>query len=144
VGTFLPLPVLVMTGGEREGARLDAALSFPGQIKQILKDWRTGFPTTTIDDNEVEIVQGTSTDNTPVKFFFERKSGLLLRQLRFTDTPIGLNPTQIDYADYRDVSGVKIPFRWTVTWTDGQSTAELTSVETNVSIEANKFTRPLR
>jgi len=29
---------------------MDAALSFPAQIKQALKDWRTGFPTTTIDD----------------------------------------------------------------------------------------------
>jgi photosynthetic reaction center cytochrome c subunit len=141
-GTFLPLPVLVMSGGELEGAKLDAALSFPAQIKQTLKDWRTGFPSTTIDDNEVEIVQGTNADNTPVKFFFDKKSGLLLRQLRFTDTPIGLNPTQIDYADYRDVSGVKVPFHWTVTWTDGRSTTELTSVQPNVAIDAAKFARP--
>jgi len=141
-GTLLPLPVLVMTGGELEGARLDAALSFPGQIQQTLKDWRTGFPSTTIDGNDVEVVQGTSADNTPVKFYFDKKSGLLLRQLRFTETPIGLNPTQIDYADYRDVSGVKVPFRWTVTWTDGQSTTELTSVQPNVTIEAAKFARP--
>jgi photosynthetic reaction center cytochrome c subunit len=141
-GTFLPLPVLVMTGGELEGAKLDAALSFPARIKQSLKDWRTGFPSTTIDDNEVEVVQGTNAENTPVKFYFDKKSGLLLRQVRFTDTPIGLNPTQIDYADYRDVSGVKLPFHWTVTWTDGQSTTDLTSVEANVPIEAAKFARP--
>jgi hypothetical protein len=107
-----------------------------------LKDWRTGFPSTTIDDNEVEVVQGTNAENTPVKFYFDKKSGLLLRQVRFTDTPIGLNPTQIDYADYRDVSGVKLPFHWTVTWTDGQSTTDLTSVEANVPIEAAKFARP--
>jgi hypothetical protein len=131
-----------MTGGELEGAKLDAALSFPARIKQSLKDWRTGFPSTTIDDNEVEVVQGTNAENTPVKFYFDKKSGLLLRQVRFTDTPIGLNPTQIDYADYRDVSGVKLPFHWTVTWTDGQSTTDLTSVEANVPIEAAKFARP--
>jgi hypothetical protein len=131
-----------MTGGELEGAKLDAALSFPGQIKQTLKDWRTGFPSATIDDNEVEIVQGSAADNTPVKFYFDKKSGLLLRQVRFIDTPIGLNPTQIDYGDYRDVSGVKVPFHWTVTWTDGQSTTDLTSVEPNVPIEAARFARP--
>jgi photosynthetic reaction center cytochrome c subunit len=141
-GTFLPLPVLVMTGGELEGAKLDAVLSFPGQIKQTLKDWRTGFPSTTIDDSEVEIVQGTNADNTPVKFYFDKKSGLLLRQLRFVDTPIGLSPAQIDYGDYRDVTGVKVPFRWTVTWTDGRSTTELTSVQPNVTIDAAKFARP--
>src|SRR5713101_3667249 len=138
-GTFLPLPVLVMTGGDLEGAKLDAALSFPGQIKQTLKDWRTGFPSATIDDNEVEIVQGSNADNTPAKFYFDKKSGLLVRQLRFIDTPIGLNPTQIDYADYRDVSGVKVPFHWTVTWTDGRSVTELNQVQPSAAIDAAKF-----
>ena len=41
-----------------------------------------------------------------------------MRQVRYADTVVGLNPTQVDYSDYRDVSGVKLPFRWTVTWTD--------------------------
>jgi len=141
-GTFLPLPVLVMTAGEFEGAKLDAALSFPGQIQQTLKDWRTGFPSTTIDDIDVEVVQGTGADNMPVKFYFDKNSGLLQRQVRFTETTLGLIPTQIDYADYRDVAGVKMPFRWIVTWTDGRSTTELTFVEPNVAIDASKFARP--
>ena len=143
VGTLLPLPVIAMSGGELEGARLDAALSFPAQIKQLSKNWRAGFPSATIDDNEVEIVQGTGAENTPVKFYFEKKSGLLVRQVRFTDAALGLNPVQIDYSDYRDVSGVKVPFHWTFTWTDGRSTTELSSVEANVAINAVRFARPM-
>ena len=142
-GTLLPLPVLVLTGGEQEGAEMDAALSFPGQIKQMLKDWRTGFSASRIDDNEVDIVQGMSANNTPVKLYFDKKSGLLLRLVRYTNTVLGINPTQIDYSDYRDVSGVKMPFRWTVTWTDGRSTTELTSIQPNVTIDAAKFARPV-
>jgi photosynthetic reaction center cytochrome c subunit len=121
-GTFLPIPVLVMSGGELEGAKLDAALSFPGQIKQV--------------------VQGTGAYNTPVKFYFDKKSGLLVRLVRYADTALGLIPSQTDYSDYREVSGVKMPFRWTVTWTDGRSTVELSELRVNTPIDAAKFARP--
>jgi hypothetical protein len=142
-GTLLPLPVITMSGGELEGAKLDSALAFPAQIKQLSKEWRTGFPTITIDDNEVDVVQGTNTDGTPIRFYFDKKSGLLVRQVRFTDAALGLNPVQVDYSDYRDVAGVKVPFHWVFTWTDGRSTTELTSVEPNVAIAASQFARPM-
>ena len=108
-GTMMPIPVVTLGGGEFAGAQLDAALSFPGQIKQLFQNWRTNFPLTVIDDNPVDVVQGTQPDNTSVKFYFDKKTGLLLRQVRYADTPIGLIPAQIDYADYRVVSGVKMP-----------------------------------
>jgi photosynthetic reaction center cytochrome c subunit len=141
-GTFLPLPVLQLTDGEREGAALDAALSFPRQVKQALKNWQTGFPPSQVDENDVEVIQGTSGTNTPVKLYFDKKSGLLIRQVRYTDTVLGLIPTQIDYSDYRDVSGVKMPFHLVTTWTDGRSTTELTSIQANVAIDAAKFAKP--
>jgi photosynthetic reaction center cytochrome c subunit len=141
-GSLMPVPVISLTAGELAGAKLDAALSFPGQIKQLFTNWRTGFPATAIDDNLVDVVQGTQTDNTPVKFYFDKKSGLLLRQVRYTDTPIGFNPTQIDYGDYRDVSGVKMPFKLTVTWTDGRSIIELSQVRANAAVDAARFAKP--
>ena len=141
-GTLLPVPVFALTGGDLEGAKLDASLSFPQQIKQTLKNWRTGFPSTSIDDKEVDVVQGSSTDNTPVKLYFDKKTGLLVRQVRYTETALGLNPTQVDYADYRDVSGVKMPFRLVVTWTDGRSTIVLSELRANVSIDAARFAKP--
>ena len=63
--------------------------------------------------------------------YFDAESGLLVRQLRYADSPVGRMPTQIDYSDYREVSGVKIPFRWTVTWLDanGQQSAVVDSVQ---------------
>jgi hypothetical protein len=95
-----------------------------------------------IDDKEVDVVQGTSAAKTPVKLYFDKKSGLLVRLVRYTNTAIGTNPAQVDYADYRDVGGVKMPFHWTVTWTDGRSTTELSSVQPNVPIEASRFAKP--
>ena len=141
-GTFLPLPVLELSNGEREGAELDAALGFPVQIKKLLKNWQTGFPPSRVDDNPVDVVQGTGANNTPVKFYFDKKSGLLIRLVRYTDTVLGLIPTQIDYSDYRDVSGVKMPFHLVTTWTDGRSTTDLTSIQANVAIDEAKFAKP--
>jgi photosynthetic reaction center cytochrome c subunit len=139
-GTLLPVPVFALTGGDLDGAKLDAELSFPSQVKQLVSDWHVG--STTIGDHGVEVVQGTNAAGSPVKLYFDKTSGLLVRSVRYTNTPIGFNPTQIDYSDYREVSGVKIPFHWTVTWTDGQSTTQLTEVQPNVPIDAAKFAKP--
>ncbi len=136
-----PVPVLELTGGELEGVKLDAVLSFPAGIKEALRQWHAGAPAT-IDDHEVLAVQGTSDGRYPVDLYFDPKSGLLVRVVRYSDSPVGLNPTQIDYADYREVAGVKMPFRWTVTWLSGRSNIELTEVQPNVPIDAAKFAKP--
>jgi photosynthetic reaction center cytochrome c subunit len=142
-GTLMEVPVVALSGAELQGAKLEASLMFPGQIRQLLKDWITGFATTLIDDRLVHVVQGTEADDTPVKFYFDRESGLLLRMLRYANTRIGLNPIQVDYADYRTVSGVEMPFMVTVTWTDGRSVYEFSEVEPNAPIDASRFARPV-
>lgn len=136
-----PVPVLVLTGGELDGAKLDATLSFPGQIKQAFGGWRAGA-VTTINDRPAQVLQGTSPGGTLATLYFDRESGLLVRLLRFAPSKVGRLPTQIDYADYRDVAGVRLPFRWTVTWLSGVDTFELTEVRTNVPIDAAKFAKP--
>jgi len=135
--------VLAMTGGDLNGAKLDGALSFPGQTKQTLTDWRSDLPTVSIDGRNVQVIQGTSDGRTPVKLYFDTSSGLLVRLLRYTETAVGFNPTQIDYSAYREISGVKLPFRWTVTWTDGQSSIELSEIQVNAAIDAARFAKPV-
>ena len=77
-----------------------------------------------------------------MNLYFDTQSGLLVRQVRYADSPVGLSPTQVDYADYREVAGVKMPFKWTVSWLDGRSNTELSEVQPNVAIDAAKFARP--
>ena len=96
-----------------------------------------------LDGREVQVAQGTSAWGSSVKLYFDKQSGLLVRQVRYTNVPVGRVPTQVDYADYRDVSGVKMPFRWTVTWVDGRSTFELSDVKPNAQIDAAKFAKPV-
>jgi photosynthetic reaction center cytochrome c subunit len=134
-----PVGLLPLTGGNLEGAKIDAMLSFPAQIKQAFSQWQT--TATDIDNHEVQVLQGTNPKQPPVNFYFN-EAGLLVRVLRFGDTAVGRVPTQTDYSDYREVSGVKMPFKWTVTWTNGQATTTLTDVQLNVPIDAARLARP--
>jgi len=157
-----PLNVLgefQLSGGDLDGARFDAQLSFPGQIKQILTNWKTGPPMTITDlpassaqtsqgaevppqSHVTDPVQGTGPRNLLVTLYFDKQTGLLLRELRYGGSPIGRVPTQIDYSDYRDVNGIKFPFHITYAWLDGRNSIELRNIQTNVPIDRSKFGRP--
>jgi hypothetical protein len=138
-----PVAVLALGGADLDGLRLDAELAFPARIKQIAGDWRTGAATV-IDDREVQPVQGTGAGGALVTLYFDSESGLLVRQVRSIPSPVGRLPTQVDYAEYREVAGVKLPFKWTVTWLDGKDTVELKDVRPNIAIDAARFARPTR
>jgi outer membrane lipoprotein-sorting protein len=138
---YSPVPVLALTGTDLDAARVEAALTFPARIKQTLTNLLVGFPFV-IDNNDVQVVQGTSAGRLPVKLYFDSKSGLLLRLVRYTNLPVGLNPLQTDYSDYREVSGLKVPFRIKLTWVGGQATINLSEVQLSVPVDAAKFAKP--
>ena len=160
-----PLTVLggyQIAGSELDGSRLDAQLTFPGQIKQVLKDLRVSLPITISElpgpssqtaeeaggakaaqERLVNVVQGTSAAGSLVTLYFDKDSGLLLRVVRYAKGPIGRVPTQIDYADYRDAGGIKMPFRIIFAWLSGRDAIQLSEVQTNVPIDAGKFGRPI-
>ena len=139
--TERPVALLELTGGDLAGAKLDAALWFPAQIKTALAQWRAAS-SASIDGHDMQMIQGTGDGRYPVNLYFDSKTGLLARVVRYTESPVGLNPTQIDYADYREVAGVRMPYRITVTWLDGKSTTALSEIQPNVPMEASKFARP--
>ena len=137
-----PVPVVPLTGGELGGARVEAELAFPARLKQMLVEWRVGDPAI-INDQEFQVVQGRlAPGSLPIKLYFDPMTGLLSRLVYYIDTPVGRIPIQIDYSDYRDVSGVRMPFKWTTTWTDGRMIFEMSSVQANVPVDARRFARP--
>jgi photosynthetic reaction center cytochrome c subunit len=158
-----PLNVLgeyELSGGELDGARLDAELSFPGQIKQVLTKLRVSLPTTISDlpapssqaskeenvgigqDRLVDVVQGSGPRDLLVTMYFDHESGLLLRMIRYAKSPIGRVPTMVDYSDYRDIGGIKMPFRITFAWLNGRDAIRLNEVRTNVSVDPAVFGKP--
>jgi outer membrane lipoprotein-sorting protein len=140
-GPEIPVPVLALSGGDLNGLKLETNLVFPNSIKLAFDEWRAGVPSD-INDRQVQVVQGSNPGGAFATFYFDADSGLLLRVLRYTNSFVGRFPTQIDYSDYREVSGVKMPFKWTVVWLDGQETFELNDIKLNVPIDQTRFAKP--
>lgn len=135
------VPKYPLTGGELDGARLDAELTFPTQIATSLTAMRVG-PVEELNGREVYLLQGNSQRGAFASLYFDRETGLLTRSIRYTPSKIGKVPTQVDYEDYRDIGGVKFPHKWTFTWLDGRDTFEFKDVKFNAPIDASKFGEP--
>lgn len=134
-------PLRDMSSSDIEAARLDANLHFPTDIKHIFGELRVKQEEK-IGDQATYVVFALRQGQPPLRLYFEALSGLLVRELRYAESPLGLNPTQIDYADYRDVGGVKTPFRWTIARPGGRFTVQLDQIKQNVPIDDARFAKP--
>jgi hypothetical protein len=134
-------PAREMSATEADAAGLDAEFSLALRLKEIFPQLRRGRPET-IGGVECEILNASRPGRLPVRLYFDKNSGLLVRMVRYADTPVGRVPTQIDYADYREMDGVKSPFRWTLSRTNGRFTIQVKEAKNNVAIEDAKFAKP--
>jgi hypothetical protein len=134
-------PVHEMHGPEIDAAAMDADLHFAAHLKGMFIEAQVRG-TEKIGDHEAYLVVGRREGKTPLRLYFDAQSGLLVRLVRFGETPLGRLPTQIDYADYREVSGVKIPFSWTLARPGGRFTIQVSEVKQNVPVDDSKFAKP--
>ena len=134
-------PVHDMTASEAASAKLDATFAFPANVQKEFTKLRVGRPDK-IDEHAVTVVFGMREGQPPVRLFFDDRSGLLVRMIRYAETPLGRNPTQIDYADYRDVSGVKTPYQWTISRPGSRFTIKVDDAKFNAPVDDSKFVHP--
>jgi photosynthetic reaction center cytochrome c subunit len=134
-------PVREIHGPDIDAAAMDADLHFPAHLKATLSEVKVRGKET-FGDRDAYVVVGQREGKMPLRLYFDEQSGLLVRLVRLGDTPLGQLPTQIDYADYREVSGVKIPFRWTLARPGGRFTIQVSEVKQNVPVDDAKFAKP--
>ena len=134
-------PVRDMQGAELDAGQIDADLHFPLHLKQMFSEMRVEYPEN-IGNREAFVVSGRRTGQPPVKFYFDKQSGLLERTVRYASSPLGLVPTRIDYHDYRNVEGVEIPFQRTVAQPGERSTFQVEQLRQNVPIDDSEFAKP--
>ncbi|HEX8881848.1 MAG TPA: c-type cytochrome [Candidatus Acidoferrum sp.] len=130
-----------MTAAENAAARVDADLYFPLHVKTLFEKFRVNAGEK-IDGHDTYLVVGLKEGQPPLRLYFDKESGLLLRLVRYAETALGRNPTQIDYADYRQANGLKIPFQWTLSRPGNQFTIQVEQLEQNVPVDDAKFTPP--
>ena len=131
-----------MQGSEIDAASLDADMHLATHLKAMFSKVEV-HGTEKIGEHEAYAVVGEREGKPPLRLYFDEQSGLLLRLVRFGETALGWLPTQIDYADYRDTNGVKIPYRWTLARPSGRFTITLSDVKQNVPVDDAKFVKPV-
>jgi hypothetical protein len=134
-------PVREMHGPDIDAAAMDADLRFPAHVKDMFNKVEVRG-TQKVGDREAYLVVGERAGKTPLQLYFDKESGLLVRLVRFGETPLGRLPTQIDYADYKETGGVKIPFRWTLARPGGRFTIQVSEVKQNIPVDDAKFSKP--
>jgi len=131
----------IMSAEENAASRIDADLYFATRVKSLYQKFRVE-PGEKIDGHETWLVIGRTEGQPPIRLYLDQQSGLLLRLVRYAETPLGRNPTQIDYADYRDADGVKVPFRWILSRPGNSFTIQVDQMQQNVPVDDAKFARP--
>lgn len=134
-------PARDMSAAESAASSLDAEFALGLRLKEMFPQLRRGRPEE-VGGAMCEVLNGSAPGKPPVRFYFDQKSGLLVRMVRFAETPLGRNPTQIDYADYRDAGGVRIPYRWTLSRPNGRFTIQIAEVKANGPVDDAKFAKP--
>ncbi|HEY6349728.1 MAG TPA: c-type cytochrome [Candidatus Angelobacter sp.] len=136
-------PLNKLDPANSEAVKLDAEFNFALHIKQIFTQLHVGQPEK-IRYREANVILALQRGQPPVRLYFDKETGLLVRLVRYVETALGRLPTQIDYADYRDFGGVKIPYRWTIARPPrGRFTIQVDQVQQNVPIDDEKFAVPM-
>ena len=137
----VPGRVHMMNAQESFGAKMDADFAFPVDVKAMYTKWETK-PGEKIDGKDTWLVIGQKEGEPPLRLYLDQKTGLLVRLIRYVDSPLGYNPTQIDYADYRAADGIKVAYRWTVARPGNRFTIQVEQMQQNVAVDDAKFVAP--
>ena len=130
-----------MSSAEVDASQMDAYPQVAMDLRQIFRELRVQQQEK-VDGRPSYVVLGIRENHPPVQLYFDQESWLLIRLLRYVDTPLGLNPAQIDYADYRQEGGVMTPFRWTVARPGARFTIQIDQMQQNVPIDDERFAKP--
>lgn len=134
-------PVRETNEADYEGARLDADLQQPVHLKQLSSDFKV-IDVEKVRDHDAVLLLASNPGQPGLELFFDTQSGLLLRQLRFSKSPLGLNPTRTDYDDYKDFDGVKVPMHMTIARPRTKLDIQFDKLSQNVAVDDAQFEAP--
>jgi hypothetical protein len=130
----------------QQGLRL-ADFALPVHLKDRYATLLVNKAYDTIEGRPVVVMTGSPYPNVTEQLSFDRESGLLLRrQIRTGSGGTGFNilnlGEQIDYSDYRDAGGLKVPYAVRhATWNQ-VTTEKFTDVKINAPVADEVFAKP--
>ncbi len=129
----------------QQGFRL-ADFSLPLHFKERYQNLSVKSVYDTVDGKQAVVLTGSPYPNVAEELAFDRESGLLLRRTLTSGSAGGFGimalGEQIDYSDYRDVSGVKVPFALRHSTWNAVTTEKFTDVKINAPVADTIFGKP--
>ena len=120
-------------------------------VAQMARDSYTPFHTSSIGtdarvvDSE-RIAERTAwvVATSTARYWFDAESGFLLKRVIYTNSVVGRIPAQIEFGDYRDVGGVKLPFFMRVAGVDPyfNGSRQAQTIQVGVAIPSSQFEKP--
>ena len=95
-----------------------------------------------VGTHSVYVVEYPSAKDVTSRIYFDTDSGFAVRTEDIIDTPQGPYTVQLDLEDYRDIEGLKIPFRMRRTEKGAVFNIRITQVKLNPSIDDAIFAKP--
>ncbi len=130
-----------LASSDIDAARVAVDWQFALHIKETFPELHVEYPEQ-VDGHESYLVVAKREGHPDWNFFFDERSGLLVRLVRYSESPLGLDPVQIDYDDYREVDRVRVPYTVAIARSGNRSTIHVTDVKVNVPIEDQIFQKP--
>jgi hypothetical protein len=133
----------LIEGDERDMVRQQALMNPLGGLSEFYTAI-DNLGVEEIDGREAHKVELTMTSGQKLTEWFDTESGLLAKLHMTMDSLAGQLEITMDFNDWRDVDGVKLPFRMNqqIDPLGIEQTIEFTKVEHNVDIPAEKFALP--
>lgn len=97
-----------------------------------------------VDGRETWVLEWTPSPGRTQRLYFDAESGLLARREELTRRKVGWVPERIDYADYRDVGGTKVPATIKASYVDPWigATRTFTEILLGAPVDDAVFARP--
>ena len=129
---------IVLKADEAEQIKREAQLFANPNLKEIYPKMDFRF-VDKIDGREVYVVLATNADNSRERLNFDAATGLLVRRSAGVPTVLGAFVFQVDYTDYKDFGGVKLPASVRFAVPNISWTRKVLEVKNNVTIDDVKF-----
>jgi hypothetical protein len=131
----------------QQGLRL-ADFALPLHVKDRYTSLLVNKAYDTIDGKSVVQLTGNPYPNVAETLSFDRETGLLVRRSITTGSGgVGFSilnlPEQIDYSDYRDVGGVKVPYTVRHSTWNQVTTEKFVDVKINAPVADEIFAKPV-
>lgn len=95
-----------------------------------------------VGDKEAYVIVATPVGLEAQTFYFDKVTGLLLREDMTSITPEGVMPVKTFYDDFREVDGIKLPYKIRAVLPQFELNTTITEVKNNVKIDDALFSKP--